>query len=81
MNRDLAKRLVKLEARHGRDELSRLSDAALMERIEAAERQLKATCGDGWEAEYRDHLAESAPHLLAAWDARNEPTNARETIQ
>lgn len=81
MNRDLAKRLGKLEARHGRDELSRLSDAALIERIETAEGRLKATFGDGWEADYRDYLASSAPQLLAAWDARNETINGLETVQ
>lgn len=81
MNRDLAKRLGKLEGRHGRDELSRLSDAALIERIEAAECRLKATFGEGWEADYRDYLAENEPHLLAAWDARNEPMNPLETVQ
>jgi hypothetical protein len=80
MNRDLTKRLGKLEARRG-DAVSCMSDAALSEAIRNAEGRLKATLGAGWEAEYREFLAESAPHLLEAWDARHEPLNPRETIQ
>lgn len=71
MNRDLAKRIVRLEARKG-DAVAMMTDAALIEVIKAAEARLKATHGDGWEATYRDHLAETQQDLLPAWDARRE---------
>lgn len=71
MSRDLAKRLVRLEARRG-EAVERMTDEALIAAIMAAEAQLKATLGEGWEAEYRDHLAETQPQLLPAWMARRE---------
>lgn len=71
MSRDLAKRLVRLEARRG-DAVERMTDAALIAVIMDGEARLKARLGDEWEAEYRDHLAETQPHLLPAWIARRD---------
>jgi hypothetical protein len=71
MNRDLAKRLVRLEARRG-DAVEHMTDEALIAAIMMAETRLKAMLGEGWEEEYRDHLAETQPHLLPAWMARRD---------
>lgn len=79
MSRDLAKRLVRLEARRG-GAVDGMSDAALIEVIMGAEVRLKATLGEGWEAAYRDHLADTQPHLLAAWDARRDTIRELEAM-
>ncbi|HEV2555241.1 MAG TPA: hypothetical protein VGV17_15915 [Bosea sp. (in: a-proteobacteria)] len=71
MSRDLAKRLVRLEARRAQA-VERMSDEALIAAIMTAEARLKARLGEGWEADYRDHLAETQPHLLPAWMARRD---------
>jgi len=71
MSRDLSKRLERLESRRG-DAVERMSDEALIAVIMAGEARLKARLGEGWEAEYRDHLAETQPHLLPAWMARRD---------
>lgn len=71
MNRDLAKRLMLLEARRG-EAVERMTDEALIAAIMAAEARLKAMLGERWEAEYRDHLAQTQPHLLPAWLSRRD---------
>jgi hypothetical protein len=71
LNRDLAKRLVKLESRRG-PAIERMSDEYLIAAIRRAEAGMQATLGDGWEAAYRQELASKAPHLLSAWDERCE---------
>lgn len=79
MSRDLAKRLVRLEARRG-DALERMSDAELAAAITAADAKLKAAVGDGWEVVYRDYLAKQAPHLLQTWEERGEALLQLETM-
>lgn len=78
MNRDLAKRLVRLEARRA-DPVELLSDAALIAAIADAEGRLAALLGEGWEAIYRAELAETQPHLLEAWDAHRDTIRELET--
>lgn len=77
MNRDLAKRLVRLEARRA-DAVERMSDAALIAAIKDAEGRLAAMLGEGWEAIYRAELADTQPHLLEAWDARRDTVSGLE---
>jgi hypothetical protein len=71
MNRDLAKRLVKLETRRG-PAIEHMSDEDLVGAIRRAEDRMEAALGAGWETAYRKQLASEALHLLPAWDERQD---------